>query len=98
MPKFTSIPVVIDAIQVTETNLDEIADFVVGKVSKTYVPGPNKSIVQGVFVHALDADFSARYGDWIVRGVTGILHSCRIEAFEHMYRPYQAGHLFPEDN
>jgi hypothetical protein len=82
MPRFRKKPVVIEAIQVTETTFD--------------APHPNPEYIVGViydpvkrcaFIDTLEGRMRADLFDWIIRGVKGELYPCKPDIFEATYEP-----------
>lgn len=82
MPKFRKKPVVIDAVQLTDSTFD--ADH------------PNPEHVAGViydpiarcaYVNTLEGKMKAGMGDWIIRGIAGELYPCKPDIFAATYEP-----------
>jgi hypothetical protein len=79
MPKFRKKPVVIEAVQFTGKNDDEIADFVGDKGYDPIVARPTW------IIHTLEGDMQANPGDWIIKGVQGEFYPCKPDIFEQTY-------------
>jgi len=80
MEKFRKKPVVIEAVQFTGNNRNEIAKFI------------NKQISLGekyIIIPTLEGDMRADLGDWIIRGVNGEYYPCKPEIFEKTYEEVQ---------
>lgn len=82
MPKFRKKPVVIVAVQVTDSTFD--------------APHPNPEHIVGVlydpqercaYIDTLEGRMRADIGDWIIRGVKGELYPCKPDIFAATYEP-----------
>lgn len=82
MARYRKRPVVIDAVEWTGANLDEVKAFAGDAVE--YVPR------HGLIVHTLEGDFDAALGDMIIRGVKGEFYPCKPDIFELTYEPVEA--------
>lgn len=78
MAKFIKKPVVIEAVQWTGKNVDEISAFASEKAS-----------VQGntILIYTLEGTMKADVGDWIIKGVNGEFYPCKPDIFEKTYEP-----------
>lgn len=84
MSKYRKKPVIIDAIQWTGHNWDDVCDFV-----------PVPEIAQGVEfsppdemhirINTLEGEMTAKIGDFIIRGIKGEFYPCRADIFEATY-------------
>ena len=88
--KFRKKPVVIDAIQWTGNNLEEIIDFV-GKELKVelqsetaYIAGVGKPLYY-VIIETLEGNMRASDGDYIIKGVNGEFYPCKPDIFDKTY-------------
>lgn len=79
MPKFRKKPVVIEAIQYTGDNVQQIIDFTAGQAFK---PGGKSD---QLFIETLEGDMGATTGDFIIRGVKGEFYPCKPDIFEATY-------------
>ena len=84
--KFRKKPVVIEAIQLTETNIVDIGNFI-GE-HKNYpeckIAGINPAT--GKFtIKTLEGDHIANVGDWIIKGIKGEFYPCKPDIFEETY-------------
>lgn len=79
--KFVKKPIVVNAIQWTGTNNDDIVEFMGWKVDKT-----NYGHLK---IPTLEGTMEARPGDWIVRGVTGEYYPVKPDIFALTYEPVQ---------
>lgn len=80
MVKFRKKPVVIEAVQVTNSTFD--------------APHPNPEHIQGVvydperrcaYIHTLEGRMRADMGDWIITGVKGEHYPCKPDIFAATY-------------
>lgn len=80
--KYRKKPVVIDAVQFTEENLDEI-EALVGKnlVGKMYL----NDKVYDLAITTREGLMSVYPGDWIIKGVHGDFYPCAPDIFEETY-------------
>lgn len=90
MRKYRKKPAVVEAIQFTQENAEEIASldgvdvFLAGKYSRESEKG---NIAWGQ-VEAIGGVVSFRPGDWIIRGVNGELYPCTDNIFQKTYEAY----------
>lgn len=77
MAKFRKKPVIIEAIQWTGNNLEEIKDFI------GYYEYDKKNLI----IHTLEGKMIAQVNDWIIRGVQGEYYPCKPDIFEKTYEP-----------
>lgn len=70
-------PVVIEAVQWTGNNIDEIGDFMGHSATMTL----NDSFV----IPTLEGDMYAAEGDWIIKGVKGEFYPCKPDIFKMTY-------------
>lgn len=78
--KFRKLPVVVDAVQFTGDNWDELSEhFGDFEVDSVWVDGDNLVLV------TLEGEMTAKVGDWIVRGVKGEFYPCKPDIFEQTY-------------
>lgn len=81
--KFQKKPVVIDAVQFTGTNHEEICAFV-GKENMVVA-----SELPHITIVTLEGNMKASQGDWIIRGVKGEYYPCKPDIFEQTYQPVE---------
>ena len=92
MTKYVKKPIVIDAIQWTGKNVDEIVEFYMdsananpnGNVLKTHMPEHGKLIIP-----TLEGNHIANTGDFIIRGIKGELYPCKPDIFESTYELFE---------
>jgi hypothetical protein len=81
MAQYRKTPVVIEAVQWTGDNIDEIwAAFGAGDVY-----GPTETNPDWLKITTLEGEMRANVGDWIIRGVAGELYPCKPEIFARTY-------------
>ena len=81
MAKFRKKPVVIEAVQWTGRNDEEIALFC--PVAELNV-GPQVCQPE-CFIRTLEGTMIADHGDWIIRGVKGEFYPCKPDIFDATY-------------
>lgn len=75
--KYRKKPVVIEALQYTGENADEIIEF-----TKCLAQvGVSKSLI----ISTLEGDHIASVGDYIIKGVKGEFYPCKPDIFEQTY-------------
>ena len=77
MPKFRKKPVVIEAVQWTGENFEEISEFL-GK-ARRLIPSP---VLQ---IYTLEGIMDASIDDFIIKGVQGEFYPCKPDIFELTY-------------
>ena len=77
--KFRKKPVVIDAIQWTGKNYDEVSTFAYDSERTVFISENN------LIITTLEGDMIANVGDWIIKGVKGELYPCKPDIFEETY-------------
>ena len=78
--KFRKKPVVIEAVQWTGDNFDEIEAFVTGRSVRKDLPDMLR-------ISTLEGWHIASKGDWIIKGVAGECYPCKPEIFAKTYEP-----------
>jgi hypothetical protein len=85
MPKFMKRPVMVEAIQWTGDNIDEIKAFGGDKVvivsEYTYGEDPRHNLS----VNTMEGSLDAKKHDWIIKGVKGEFYPCDEEVFKLSY-------------
>jgi len=79
MPKFRKRPVIIEAFQYTDDNIDYILEW----LNHEY----HLSSGGVLFIHTLEGQMHASPGDWIIKGVKGEFYPCKPDIFEATYEP-----------
>lgn len=87
--KYRKKPVVIEAIQWTGLNLEEIKAFAGGSLiydilDTAWEVGKGRPHVF-IKIKTLEGDMTASEGDYIIRGVSGELYPCKPDIFKKTY-------------
>lgn len=77
--KYRKKPVVIEAIQWTGNNWNEIFSFI-GDVFKS-----QNNMDGTIEINTLEGNMVANIGDWIIKGVKGEFYPCKPDIFEQTY-------------
>ncbi len=88
MSKYRERPVVIDAVQWTGSNVDEVIGtfFVEASFRRKDFNRDNGVIVGGsIIVETLEGEMRADPGDWIIKGVKGEFYPCKPDIFASTY-------------
>ena len=80
--KYRKKPVVIEAVEWTGENLDEIMAFVTGK-------NLDHDPIRGLVIHTLEGNHSATLGDMIIKGIKGEFYPCKPDIFKQTYQTYE---------
>jgi hypothetical protein len=75
---FRKKPVVIEAIQWTGRNFEEVLNF--ATCSSTHY-----KTTEQVIIHTLEGGMTASINDWIIKGVQGEFYTCKPDIFEQTY-------------
>ena len=81
MAKFRKKPVIIEAVQWTGENREEMEQF----IPNTIIVRKNKEGELGI--GTLDGVMTASKGDFIIKGVHGEYYPCKPDIFEQTYEP-----------
>jgi hypothetical protein len=84
MKKFRKKPVIIEAIQLTPLNIEDVEEFVGGDLGKDSKGNTVIATLEGAMICSM--------GDWIIKGVKGEFYPCKPDIFELTYEP-MCGHL-----
>ena len=84
--KYRKKPIVIEAIQYTGSNVNEILAFVKSG-TRDIIYCDNDSDAGYFTVKTLEGDMRANVGDYIIRGVSGEFYPCKPDIFEKTYEP-----------
>lgn len=98
MAKFRKKPVIIEAIQLTETNISEVLNFMGQTIrlpsfqeQMRFEQYEDSVIENGMDIYTLEdgddgrAKHVATIGDWIIKGVKGEFYPCKPDIFEQTY-------------
>ncbi|WP_017728508.1 hypothetical protein [Halalkalibacterium ligniniphilum] len=83
MPKYRKKPVVIEAVQFTGKNEEEIERFVDKPLDKLKVMGERETVA--LFIETLEGEMTANVGDYIIKGINGEFYPCKPDIFEKTY-------------
>ena len=86
MPFFQEKPVVIEARQLTNDNLDQIIQWI-DSVSGDGHCWKSRALRHPLVIRTLEGDHAAAIGDWIIKGVKGEFYPCKPDIFEMTYQP-----------
>lgn len=89
MAKFRKKPVVIEAVQWTGSNGNEIVRFITGL--------PDAEAFDET-IKTLEGEMHASVGDWIIKGVKGEFYPCKPDIFEATYEPATDPNDLPRPN
>lgn len=77
MKKYRKKPVVIEAVQWTGNNVDEVFTFGNSRVTGI--------VDQKLAIHTLEGIMTADLGDYIIKGIKGEFYPCKPDIFEASY-------------
>ena len=84
MPEFRKKPVVIEAVQFTGQNGNEVCDFA-GLNGVDVEDAGGKRARPFLIIPTLEGSMRADVGDWIIKGVKGEFYPCKPDIFEATY-------------
>lgn len=84
--KYVKKPVVIDAVQWTGNNIDEICEFVDNSEYIRWDIGGNAT---ALCIYTLEGIMSADVGDFIIKGIKGEFYPCKPDIFTASYEAVQ---------
>ena len=79
MPKFRKKPVVIEAVQWTGNNREEMEKFIPNTILA------KKNAEEELAIGTLEGVMTASKNDWIIKGVHGEYYPCKPDIFEKTY-------------
>ena len=88
--KYRKKPIVIEAIQWTTDNLDEVKEFLGPTISSEIIITSivcNTHDYLGIMIRTLEGHMTVAPYDYIIRGVKGELYPCKPDIFEITYEP-----------
>jgi hypothetical protein len=86
MNKFRKRPVVIDAVQWTGKNVEEIRTFTNNKGHVRIEVEKNEPVVTNFLsILTMEGEMTASIGDWIIKGVEGEFYPCKPDIFYKTY-------------
>lgn len=77
MKKYRKKPVIIEAVQFTGNNVDEILEFAKNSFNN---PSTNEMMIP-----TLEGNMIASIGDYIIKGVNGEFYPCKPDIFDKTY-------------
>lgn len=77
--KFRKKPIVIEAVQYTGKNLQEIFAFTASQEIE------DDFLTSELVIKTLEGDMKASVNDWIIKGVNGEFYPCKPDIFEKSY-------------
>lgn len=77
--KYRKKPIVIEAIEFTGTNQDEIIKFTKGHAIKGI------AVLETMKIQTMEGLMTAKKGDWIIRGIKGEFYPCDSDIFAKSY-------------
>lgn len=83
MPLFRKKPVVIEAVQFTGKNFEEITAFC--PIAEVFHNEPLQLNTLGI--RTLEGTMEGSVNDWIIKGVNGEFYPCKPDIFEKTYDP-----------
>lgn len=87
MAKFRKKPVVIEAVQWSGENLEEMANHCAPTGQGEGWQIGTLLFGMPITIHTLEGDMTASIGDWIIRGVKFELYPCKPDIFAELYEP-----------
>jgi len=78
--KYRKKAIVIEAIQWTGENMEEVKEFGTGFRAISFEPGR-------CYIETLEGVMAANVGDWIIKGIKGEIYPCKPDIFEATYEP-----------
>jgi hypothetical protein len=81
--RFRKKPVVIDAVRLSEFNLEAVEAWCRGAIKGTQLPREN----QIIHIQTLEGEMTANVGDWVIRGIKGEFYPCKPDIFAATYEP-----------
>jgi len=79
MPKFRKKPVVVEAVQWTGNNREEMEKFIPNTILA------KKNAEEELAIGTLEGVMTASKNDWIIKGVHGEYYPCKPDIFEKTY-------------
>lgn len=91
MAKYRKKPIVVEAIQWTGSNLEEIRNFVGNDLIENYIEHFDiertliKQTLAGIAINTLEGTMMVNYGDYIIKGVNNEFYPCKPDIFKQTY-------------
>jgi hypothetical protein len=89
--KFRKKPVVIEAVQWTGDNWDDVSWFLIdAQAGYTFDRGPGQAPGEAALsVNTLEGPMRVSLNDWVIRGVQGECYPCKPDIFAATYDPVE---------
>lgn len=85
MAKYRKKPVVIEAVQLTWANWNEVCDFVTPEYfMEGFNPNGDPNVI-GLKIKTLEGVMEAQQDDYIIKGVNGEFYPCKPDIFRKTY-------------
>lgn len=84
--KFRKKPVVIEAMQFTEDNKNQVFNWITGNCCPAWDANGNPALK----IETLEGDMIAQLGDWIIKGVKNEFYPCKADIFDATYEAAEA--------
>lgn len=88
MPKFIKKPIVIEAVQFTRNNWQEVKSFT-NDTAHTLTIERRIDGLTTCIIPTLEGQHMATEGDWIIKGVQGEFYPCKPDIFEKTYERFE---------
>ena len=89
--KYRKKPIIIDAIQYSGLNIDEIKNFTNKNCNiEIYDTGYQANVTPPlvkITIHTLEGDLNVTKDDYIIKGIKGEFYPCKPDIFEQTYEP-----------
>lgn len=91
MAKYRKKPIVVEAIQWTGSNLEEIRNFVGNDLIENYIEHFDiertliKQTLAGIAINTLEGTMMVNYGDYIIKSVNNEFYPCKPDIFKQTY-------------
>ncbi len=85
--KYKKRPIMVEAVQWTDDNIDEIFDF----CTAAYLDADNPRNEVELHIRTREGSLVANDGDYIIKGIQGEYYPCKPDIFEQTYEPVKDG-------
>lgn len=92
--KYQKKPIVVEAVQWTGYNLEEVKEFAKYVVYEIYVAGWGAGVCKPfteITLQTLEGVMTVRQGDYIIKGINGEFYPCKPDIFEKTYDEIKTG-------
>ena len=90
--KYRKKPVEIEAMQLTDENVDDVAEWCGEKAAPSLVPWAGRGLKEVLNIFTLEGKMQADCGDYIIKGVQGEFYPCKPDIFAATYEEVRAAH------